>query len=174
MLVKVILTVQTGSEEQTVVTLSVFQASRNQQEMFFCQTCNHYSSVDTLCLCWTVAPLKSFLDTCGVLHVSMKTSPYVQLSPPEQVPVLSSVTGKLSPHSLLDAHILFPPGLWEHLHLISCAADLPLPSDSPVRLPQPHSNSCIEHLLQILLCECRTLDVCHCPDFVCQSSGVFL
>lgn len=79
-----------------------------------------------------------------------------------------------SPLCLLDAHILLPPGLGEHLHLISCAPDLPLPSRSPVRLPQPHSDGCVKHLLQILLRQRRALDVRHCPDFFRQRPGVFL
>lgn len=76
--------------------------------------------------------------------------------------------------SLLHTHVLLPPGLGEHLHLISRAADLPLPPRPSVRVPQAHSDGGVKHLLQVLLCQCRALDVRDRAHFFRQRPGVLL
>lgn len=74
--------------------------------------------------------------------------------------------------SLLHTHVLLPPGLGEHLHLIGSAADLPLPPRPSVRVPQPHGDGGVEHLLQVLLRQRRALDVSDRAHFFRQRPGV--
>lgn len=76
--------------------------------------------------------------------------------------------------SLLRAHVLLPPGLGEHFHLISSAADLPLPPRPSVRVPQPHGDGGVKHLLQVLLRQRRALHVHHRAHFFRQRPGVLL
>lgn len=108
-------------------------------------------------------------DTSGLLQGCLNTQVLISSQFPEAVPV---DLRKVFPS--LDAHVLLPPGLGQHLHLVGCAADLPLSPHSSIRLPQPDSDSCVEHLLQILLRQCRAFNVRHSPNLLRKRSGVLL
>ena len=167
-----------SSEEHTEVTVLLRSLSfrHHQRYLFWSKTSKlsqtHSASVELL-LHWIKVILAAM---SGAVQVNVKTVLTSNSVPTNKSagPVYLSVTGQSSPPSLLDTHILLPPGLGEHLHLISCAADLPLPPHSPVRVTQPHGDGCVKHLLQILLCQRRALDVRHSPDFFRQGSGILL
>lgn len=115
-------------------------------------------------------------SSSDVIHESVKRGLYIQPCPSEQISIPVFIQSQVV-HPLLlllDAHVLFPPGLGQHLHLIGCAADLPLPPCPPIRLPQPHGDGHVKHLLQILLRQRRALHVRDGPDFFRQRSGIFL
>lgn len=101
-----------------------------------------------------------------------RSSPWTQIHRRFQFD--SQSQDSLSPLLLLDTHVLLPPRLGEHLHLVSRAADLPLPPRPPVRVPEANGDGRVKHLLEVLLRQCRALDVRHRAHFLRQRSGVLL